>query len=611
MAASFWQARFARYQNPFRMTTSEKLSAIHAVMQGRNIDACIIPSSDPHQSEYVADHWKSRQWISGFTGSSGTVVITTKHAGLWTDSRYFIQAEEQLKGSGIELHKLGIPHTPEYLDWMKENLLPGSKVGLDGRLFSVGQVRKLAKHFSDQKIDLDTNCDLIGQIWLDRPSLPLSPVFEHEVKYAGSSREEKMGKVREKMGGSDFYLISTLDDIAWLFNLRGSDVECNPVFYAYAVIGRDAAWLFVEIAKLPEALKMTLNQEGIIIHPYGEMENFLNKLPAGQTIIIDLGSTSNQVFNAIPKESVREGDNIIAPLKAIKNPVEIQHCKNIMVRDGIALLRMFMWLEQTLEERLVPETEVAEKLIECRRALGNYVGESFDAIVGYNSNGAIVHYRPEPGICAEIQKKGILLVDTGGQYLDGTTDITRTIALGIPTKEQITDFTLVLKGHIALCRAKFPKGTTGVQLDTLARMFLWQHHLNYGHGTGHGVGFFLNVHEPPQGFSPVVNTPRANIAFEPGMLTSNEPGLYKTGQYGIRTENLVLCVEDGKSDFGEFYGFENVTLFPIDLSLIDKNMLSEDERQWLNNYHREVFQKLYPNLEEKERKWLEKKCGEV
>lgn len=590
------------------MISSQKLSVIRSAMQDRNLTAYIVPSSDPHQSEYVAAHWKSREWLSGFTGSAGTLVITAHHAGLWTDSRYFIQAEEQLKGSEIVLHKLVIPHTAEHLDWMMENLPAGSTVGLDGRLFSVGQVRRMASYFYNKNIELDTDCDLVGQIWVDRPLLPQTPVYEHDVKYAGVARAEKIQVVRDKMSSADYYLVSTLDDIAWLLNLRGNDVECNPVFYAYAVIGKNRVWLFVETTKVKEELITTLNQDGVIVKPYNAIEAFLKNLPTGQTIHIDLSSTSNQVHNALQKESIREGKNLVAPLKAIKNPVEIQHCKNAMVSDGVALLRMFRWLEKTLDDRAVPETEVAEKLIEYRREADTYVGESFEAIVGYNSNGAIVHYHAESGSCAAIEKKGILLVDCGGQYLNGTTDITRTIALGRPTSGQMKDFTLVLKGHIALCRAKFPKGTTGVQLDILARMFLWEHQLNYGHGTGHGVGFFLNVHEPPQGFSPAVNTPRANIAIEPGMLTSNEPGLYKAGQYGIRTENLIFCVEDGESDFGEFYRFENLTLFPIDLSLVDKSLLSTAEKQWLNDYHAEVFSKLSPHLNKEEKAWLEKRC---
>ncbi len=591
------------------MTINERISALQAAMKSHKVDAYIIPSSDPHQSEYVADHWKSREWVSGFTGSAGTVVVTADHAGLWTDSRYFIQAEEQLKDSGMALHKLNIPHTPEHREWLRQNLPDGSTVGLDGKLFSVGKVRSLAKFFYDKKFVLNTGVDLIADIWKNRPPLPKENVFEHPVKYAGANRKSKLKAVRAKMDGATHYLVSTLDDIAWLFNLRGADVECNPVFYAYALIGEKKAWLFIEKKKVAASLVKKLNNDGIIIKPYKSLENVLAKLPERSTILIDRGSTSNQVFNAIAKERIKDGANLIAPLKAIKNKTEIGHFKDVMVKDGVALVKLFRWLESTLEKRPVPETEVAEQLIEFRRAQGNYFGESFNAIVGYEGNGAIVHYRAAPGTCANIEKKGMLLLDCGGQYLDGTTDITRTIALGRSTAEQKRDFTLVLKGHIALATAKFPVGTTGVQLDTLARMHLWQHQLNYGHGTGHGVGFFNNVHEAPQGFSPVPHTPRANVTIKPGMLTSNEPGIYKAGKYGIRIENLVFCVEDGEGDFGKFLRFETITLFPIDLTLVAKSMLSKTEKAWLDAYQQEVFEKLSPRLDKGERAWLKGKCG--
>ncbi|MBI5916343.1 MAG: aminopeptidase P family N-terminal domain-containing protein, partial [Bacteroidetes bacterium] len=432
------------------MTTKEKLANLRHAMREKGLAACIIPSSDPHQGEYFAAHWKSRQWISGFSGSAGTVVVTADHAGLWTDSRYFIQAEVQLEGSGLVLHKLGAPHTPEHLDWMKQNLPKGCTVGLDGRLFSVGQVRRLAKHFYDKKITLDTQVDLIENVWRDRPPLPQHPVFEHDVKYAGASRQEKLAKVREKMEAADYHLISTLDDIAWLFNLRGSDVECNPVFYAYAIVGREAAWLFIENGKLPPGLKEKLNEDGVLVSSYDSLEDFLKKIPDNQSVMLDLGTTSNRVHSAVSSAKIVEGSNIVAVLKAIKNPVEIEHLKKTMAKDGAALTRIFRWLEQTLDERPVPESEVAERLTGFRSELGNYFGDSFDAIVGYNGNGAIVHYRPEPGTCASIEKRGILLLDSGGQYTDGTTDITRTVALSAPTDGQKLDFTLVLKGVLAL-----------------------------------------------------------------------------------------------------------------------------------------------------------------
>lgn len=594
------------------MTVNERIAALRSAMKTHGIDAYLIPSSDPHQSEYVADFWKSREWISGFSGSAGTVVVTADHAGLWTDSRYFIQAEEQLKDSEMELHKLNIPHTPQHREWIRQNLPEGSTVGLDGRLFSVGQVRRLVKDLKGKNLELDTQADLISEIWQGRPVLPTGEIFEHDIKFAGASREEKLTSLREKMGDASHYLVSTLDDIAWLFNLRGNDVECNPVFYAFAVVEKEKAWLFIEHEKVSTALKASLNADGILLKSYGELEEYLKGLTEASQIHIDLGSTSNQVFNAIPKGNFNEGKNLCQLLKAIKNPTEIEHFRKVMVKDGVALVKLFRWLEKTVTERPIPEIEVAEKLIGFRSAQADYYGESFHAIVGYRGNGAIVHYRPEAGKCADIKPEGILLLDSGGQYHDGTTDITRTIALSAPTDIQKRDFTLVLKGHISLALAKFPEGTTGVQLDTLARMHLWQHGLNYGHGTGHGIGFFLNVHEGPQGFSPVPHTPRANVTIDPGSVTSNEPGYYKADEYGIRTENLMLCVEDGTGwNNKKFYRFENLTLFPIDLTLVDEKMLSPEEKKWLNEYHEEVYEKISPKLNDEEKTWLHEKCGKV
>ncbi|RMG86581.1 MAG: aminopeptidase P family protein, partial [Bacteroidetes bacterium] len=403
----------------------------------------------------------------------------------------------------------------------------------------------------------------------------------------------------------------TLDDIAWVFNLRGKDVECNPVFYAFAVISTDVAWLFIEPAKVPAELKRRLNEAGIILKNYTDIQPFLSELPAGKQILLDPSTTNHTLYNALPGDQIVKGENIIRNLKAIKNPVEIGHIRHAMIKDGIALTRLFRWLFQTLETRTVPETEVAEKLIAFRREQGDYHGESFDAICGYNANGAIVHYHAEPDTCAHIQKQGILLLDSGGQYTDGTTDITRTIALDTPTAEQKKHFTLVLKGHIGLTLAKFPETTSGVQLDTLARIFLWKNNLNYGHGTGHGVGFFLNVHEPPQGFATNPGTSRGTTYIVPGMLTSNEPGYYKEGAYGIRIENLILCVEDAPVNGERWFRFESLTLFPIDLNLVEAGLLSEEEKEWLNAYHRDVFEKLSPHLTKEETEWLKNQCRPI
>lgn len=590
------------------MTTNEKVQALRVEMKKHKLDAYIIPSSDPHQSEYVAEHWKSRAWISGFTGSAGTVVVTLNHAGLWTDSRYFIQAEEQLKGSEVVLHKLNIPHTPEHVQWICDNLSNGNSIGCDGRLFSVSQIRKLDKRLSEKGIALDANQDLINNLWIDRPTLPNRPVYEHDEKYAGQTREAKMEAIRKKMASSDFYLFTTLDDIAWLFNLRGSDVSCNPVFYSFAVLGKNIAHLFTGPGNVSNELKEKLNKEGIILKDYCEIYSFLKKIPANQNIIIDPSSTNMQLFDELASAQVKEASNLIIPSKAIKNETEIFHVKQVMRKDAVALVKLYRWLEKTLESRTVPEAELAEKLNAFRSEQDHYAGESFDAIVGFNANGAIVHYKPEYQTCSDITSHGMLLLDSGGQYIDGTTDITRTTIFGTATNEQKIDFTTVLKGYINLESAKFPVGTTGVQLDTLARIDLWKAGLNFGHGTGHGVGFFLNVHEGPQGFSPVPNTPRANTVFEAGMVTSIEPGLYKEGKYGIRIENLVLCITAEKTDFGEFLSFEPLTLFPIDLNLVETKILTKEEIKWLNLYHAKVYSEVAPLLSEEDRSWLKTKC---
>ncbi|PHN02314.1 aminopeptidase P family protein [Flavilitoribacter nigricans] len=595
-------------------TISERLAALRAELDKNNLDAYIIPSSDPHQSEYVAPHWKSRKWISGFTGSAGLVIVTRDHAGLWTDSRYFLQASTELADTGIELHKQLVPHAPEHVPWLAQHLPRGSTVGLDGFLFSQAQVRLLEKHCRPKGIDIRTDVDLISPIWEDRPPLPRQPIFAHDVQFAGRSRTEKLNDVRLGMQrqGATAHLIPTLDDIAWTLNIRGSDVNFNPIAYAYLLVGRQNATLFIEEEKVPATLRQSLQEDGVSIRPYDEVIEELEHYPTDQKILVDSGSTSIRLIQAIQPGQLLNGALVPRTLKAIKNETEIGHIRRAMVKDGVALTRLFRWLESQLQSSNTPsEAELAEKLAECRSQQDDYVGESFPAIVGYQANGAIIHYRPWPGSCADIRPEGILLLDSGGQYLDGTTDITRTVALGEPTAEQKKHFTLVLKGYIALDRMQFPTGTAGGQLDAFARQYLWQHGLNYGHGTGHGVGFFLNVHEPPQGFATSVVTSRGSTNIEPGMLTSNEPGFYKNGHYGIRIENLILCVEREKTEYGDFLGFEALTLFPIDTQLIRKDLLSAEEVDWLNAYHRQVEAALVPHLDEAEQQWMREKCAGI
>jgi Xaa-Pro aminopeptidase len=592
---------------------ASRLAALRTAMEQKKYDAYLIPSSDPHQSEYVATHYLSRTWISGFTGSMANAIVTKNHAGLWTDVRYFIQAEQELANSEVELHKMLVQASSEHTEWLANTMPENSTVGCDGMLFTVGQVRAMQKLFKAKNIQLEYTEDLISEVWTsERPKLPQSSIFEHDVAYAGKTRQEKINAIREKMTAqkADFHLVSTLDDIAWMYNLRGTDVECNPVFYAYAVIGQEQSYLFINGKKVNAALRNRLENEGVIVKTYDEISSFLAKIPADKSILLDIHTTSIFLFNKIKNAKIIEGDTIPLGLKAIKNETEIQGTRNAMVKDGVALTRAFRWLESTLKKRSVSEVEFSNKLAYFRSKQALYFGESFAAIVGYKGNGAIIHYRPEEGKCANIENGGILLVDSGGQYQDGTTDITRTIALSEPTAEQKTAYTAVLKGHIGLAMLQFPAGTKGVQMDILARIHLWQLGLNYGHGTGHGVGCFMNVHEPPQGINTGAGT-RGSTVHEVGMLTSNEPGYYKTNEFGIRIENLVIVQNSVLKENIQYYSFETVTYFPIDTQLIDKKALSPAEKKWFNDYHQMTFEKLAPHLSSAEKTWLQRKCKAI
>jgi Xaa-Pro aminopeptidase len=591
------------------MTVNQKLLALRKSMVDHNIDAIIIPSSDPHQSEYVADHWQERSWISGFTGSAGLVAITKTHAGLWTDSRYFLQGEMELKGSEFVLHKMTNQFASPYVDYLVQQLPPGAKVAINGFMFSKSAVDGMKKAFSEKDIFLEHRLDLISEIWKDRPPLSDAHILYHEDKYSGKSLTQKLDGIRANMVQSevDYHLISTLDDIAWSFNIRGKDVEYNPVAIAYAVIGKNDAHIFVEEKKLSDFVKNEFLKNKIQIHQYPEIISFLNRLNENDTILVDSNLCSQSLFEAI-NANIINGSSIPKTLKAIKNEVEIDHIRSVMKKDGAALAHTFYWLEQALVSgQSIDEVTVAHKLAENRSQQELYQGESFGAIVGYKGNGAIIHYHPEPEKCKKIEPEGILLVDSGGQYCDGTTDITRTFALSTPTDEQKTAYTLILKGMISLSRATFPEGTVGAQLDTLARQFLWGEGMNYGHGTGHGVGFYLNVHEPPQGFAPI-HSERGRTVHLPGMLTSNEPGYYKEGEFGMRIENLILTIQSEKPGF---LAHETVTLYPFDHTLIDKSRLTNDEISWINDYHIKAYAGISPLLKGDIKTWFKEKCREV
>jgi Xaa-Pro aminopeptidase len=499
------------------------------------------------------------------------------------------------------------PQATEHIEWLVENLPAGSVVAADGRLFSVQQVRHIERRFARKNIEFDTQLDLLGPLWEGRPALPLHSIFEQDLYFAGLSRAEKLQTLRNELRaeGCHYYLVCTLEDIAWLLNLRGSDVVYTPVFVAYFVLGLEEAYLFIHPDKVPAAIQEQLQQDRVRILPYSAIDAFCAKLGARERILIDAGSCSVHLYQQLSQVQIKEGEHLIRKRKAIKNHAEIHHFKAALRKDGVALLRAFRWLEAQLAAGTYPsEYTFAQKIASYRAEQVDYVSESFPAIIGYQSNGAIIHYRPAAEGSALIRPEGILLVDCGAQYLDGTTDITRTLALGEPTAAQRLHFTLVLKGMIALSRAVFPEGTVGMQLDALARQPLWQHALNYHHGTGHGVGAFLSVHEAPQGFASNGTTSRGTTALEPGHICSNEPGFYLNNAYGIRIENLILCVPREQNEFGAFLSFETLSLFPIDLRLLEKDRLNSEELAWLNQYHRQVAEALLPLLNAEEKEWL-------
>lgn len=592
------------------MDVKKRIEKLRNLMKENKIDAYIIPSFDAHQSEYVADHWKGRQWISGFTGSAGTVVITLEDAGLWTDGRYYIQAEKQLEDSGIRLFKMADLGVPSYTEWLKNTLKEGSTAGFDGSVFSVDLFKGMEKAFKSKNINIKTEKDLIDEIWEDRPEIPKELVFLHGIKYAGKSRIEKLNKVRANMSskGANYYLLTSLDDIAWLLNIRGNDVPNNPVVISNVLVGEDKCYLFVEGSKVTHDIKVELENDGIEIKGYNDIHQILNQLTIDDSIIFDANKTSISMYNSINSDATKlEKPNITTDLKAIKNEVEIENLRNCQVSDGLAMVKFIKWLKESVTKEKITEIS-AEKMLEgFRRQQDLFVEPSFDTIAGYKDHAAMMHYKATKETQYTLKDEGFFLVDSGGQYFNGTTDTTRTIALGKLTEEEKRDFTLVLKGHIALSSVKFLEGATGSNLDILARQPIWEYGLDYKCGTGHGVGFFLNVHEGPQGFRKEPNS----VKLEKGMVITNEPGIYKEGKHGVRTENIMLVVEEEKTEFGQFMSFEAITYCPIDLDGIYKDMLTDKEKQWLNYYHKMVYKKLSPYLDEEHKAWLKKETREI
>lgn len=584
---------------------SQKIASIRKEMKENGLSGYIIPSSDPHLSEYPAAHWKARGWISGFDGSFGTVIITLNEAALFTDSRYFLQATNQLEDTEITLVRMGLPDSPSFAEWLTTKLPQGSSVGIDAWVYAATDAFALEKALQKKGIFLHSGNDLISKIWEERPQLPSDPIFLFPVEFSGRSAQEKIDQLRTMIAqeGCDYLLLSALDEIAWTFNIRGNDVKYNPVAISYALISKDQSILFLSPAKINKEDLPYFREEQIQLAEYNKITNFLSRLPAGSKIMLDASKTNLALHNSIP--AACEIANQVSPanrLKSIKNEVEIEGYKQAMVYDGVALTKFFMWLDENVDKGTVTEYTVGEMLKEFRSQQPYFAGEGFGTITGYNDHGAVIHYIPTPENAYTIARSGTLLIDSGGQYFKGTTDITRTIALSAPSEKQKKDFTIILKGNIALGTAVFPQKTRGSQIDILARKVMWENGINYLHGTGHGVGHFLNVHEGPQSIRMEENP----VVLEPGMVLSNEPGIYRNGEYGLRIENMILIKEKEETAFGKFYQCETITLFPIDKNLIDKALLNQEELNWLNNYHQMVFDKLSPFLNEKEIEWLRK-----
>ncbi len=580
-----------------------RLDALRAQMRQKGVSAAIVPQADPHMSEYLSQHWQARRWLSGFTGSAGDLLVTLDEALLWTDSRYFLQAGQQLEGTEIRLMKDGLPETPSMVEWLTSNLKSGETVGVNAMVFSTATFADLKGALSRYGIGLNSDFDVLDEIWRERPALPDGKVFVHDVQFAGVKASDKISQVlknvRKQLADSVF--ISALDEIAWVLNIRSNDVRYNPVVTSFLYISGEGSTLFVDAAKITPEVAKYLKGEGVSLAPYASVKSFLAALPESSKVLIESARNSAGIAEVLGERAVK-GQSAIAMLKACKNDVQLAGTRAAMLRDGVAMVKSLCEVQSRVAagERLT-EMCVAEILRHYRSQGEYYFDESFGTIAGYEGHGAIVHYEADEASNATIEPKGLLLIDSGAQYLDGTTDITRTIAMSAePTAEEKRDFTLVMKGHIALGSMIFPEGTAGSQLDAIARQYLWKEGLSYLHGTGHGVGHFLNVHEGPQSIR--LNYVPAPLT--PGMITSNEPGLYREGVHGIRCENLVLTVDAMTTEFGKFYKFETLTLCPFELSLFDLGIMTNEEIAWVNAYHAQVREALQPLLEGEPLQWL-------
>ena len=580
----------------------ERIAALRKEMNEAGVKAVILPRTDAHLSEYISDHWHIVRYLSGFTGSAGTMVVTDKKALLWVDSRYFLQGAQQIEGTGIVLMKDGLPDTPSIVEYLCEHLSKGDKVGINGMLMSIDETAALRTRLNAAGIGLDVDFDPIDRIWADRPALPSDKIFIHDEKYAGESASAKIARILDsaKTQGAQAYFTSALDEIAWLLNIRSNDVPCNPVATSFLYVAPTGSTLFVDEAKMTPEVKAYLAEAGVAVAPYTAVLQALAALPADVKVLLSGSRASGAIAHVLVGRYVK-GDSPVALPKAIKNDVQIAGIRQAHLRDGVAMVRSLMEIERIMAaDGHLTEMDVADILLKNRKKGDLYFDLSFESICGFGANGAIVHYTANEASNTTITKGNLLLIDSGANYFDGTTDITRTIAIGEPSADMRHDFTLVMKGHIAIATSIYPEGTRGAQLDALARMPLWKEGKSYLHGTGHGVGHFLNVHEGPQSIR--LNDTLAPLT--PGMLTSNEPGVYLADRYGIRCENLVLTIPYEETEFGKFYAFETITLCPFDRALFDTSIMSAEEIKWVNDYHKTVYDRLAPLMEADEREWL-------
>lgn len=588
---------------------AERLSRLRALMQQKGVGAYYVPTADFHLSEYVNPYFKSRQYLTGFTGSAGTLVVTMDEAALWVDGRYFIQAEEQLSGAPVKLMKMGEEGVPSVLEYLSK-LPEGAVIGLDGRTVSAAMALRMEKTLSTRNITLEPDMDLVGDIWPDRPPLPNAPVYVLGVDSVGVSAADKIADIRRVLveKDADAHVLCTLDDIAWLFNLRGGDVECNPVFLSYAIIERDAAYIFADKSKFHACVQEYLRQLNVTLLPYNDIYEFASKYDEGDAILLSTASVNYTLYDKLyDKAIIIDEENPEQLKKAIKNPVEIENMRKAHIKDGLAVMRFMRWVKENVGKEPISELSAAAKMDSLRLETEGNLGRSFSTISAYGPHAALPHYAPTEESNLAVEPRGFLLMDSGGQYYEGTTDITRTIAVGPLTDTEKKHFALVLRSMLRLANARFLYGCRGLNLDILARGPLWDEGLDFKHGTGHGIGYLLNVHEAPNGFRWKIVPERVDsCVFEEGMITSDEPGIYIEGSHGIRTENLIVCRKGEKNEYGQFMYFETLTMAPIDLDAIDPSYLNDTEKQQLNDYHKLVYEKLSPYMDDGEREWLRK-----